>query len=123
VHGATGFSWQVPLAPGGAIAVLFLFVIMMINIKLSDILDVGSQYTKNFPLAFTVGSLFVYEIFSIVPVNYNKVFILNLPIDLLNYFNGLLFGSTGTSVDAVNVTQNPCRGKTPSCRGRRFYFL
>ena len=31
----------------GAIAVLFLFVIMMINIKLTDILDVGSQYTKN----------------------------------------------------------------------------
>ena len=33
----------------GAIAVLFLFVIMMINIKLTDILDAGSQYTKNLP--------------------------------------------------------------------------
>ena len=30
----------------GAITVLFLFVIMMINIKLTDILETGSQYTK-----------------------------------------------------------------------------
>src|SRR5438309_10871066 len=66
----------------GAIAVLFLFVIMMINIKLTDILDVGSQYTKNFPLALTVGSLFIYEIFTIVPFSINNVSVINLPIDL-----------------------------------------
>ena len=40
----------------GAIAVLFLFVIMMINIKLTDILETGSQYTKTFPLALAIGS-------------------------------------------------------------------
>ena len=34
----------------GAITVLFLFVIMMINIKLTDILETGSQYTKNYLL-------------------------------------------------------------------------
>ena len=39
----------------GAIAVLFLFVIMMINIKLTDILETGSQYTKTLPLALAVG--------------------------------------------------------------------
>jgi hypothetical protein len=79
----------------------------MINIKLSDILDVGSQYTKNFPLAFTVGSLFVFEIFSIIPVSYQNVNILNLPLDLLNYLNGLLYGSSNSSLEAVNLTQNP----------------
>src|ERR1700753_666263 len=51
----------------GAITVLFLFVIMMINIKLVDILEVGSAYTKNLPLALAVASLFIYEIFSILP--------------------------------------------------------
>ena len=47
----------------GAIAVLFLFVIMMINIKLTDILETGNQYTKNLPLALAIGSLFIFEIF------------------------------------------------------------
>ena len=42
----------------GAIAVLFLFVIMMINIKLTDILETGNQYTKNLPVAIVIGSYF-----------------------------------------------------------------
>jgi NADH-ubiquinone oxidoreductase chain 6 len=96
----------------GAITVLFLFVIMMINIKLADILDVGSQYTKNFPLALTVGSLFIYEIFTIVPFSYNNVSVLNLPIDLLNYLNGLIFSSNAYSLSEVNVTHNPYSADT-----------
>ena len=61
----------------GAIAVLFLFVIMMINIKLTDILETGSQYTKNIPLALIIGSLFIYEIFTILPFIFNNVSIIN----------------------------------------------
>jgi NADH-ubiquinone oxidoreductase chain 6 len=91
----------------GAIAVLFLFVIMMININLSDILDIGSQYTKNLPLALTVGFLFTYEIFTVIPVNFGKVAILNLPLELLTYLNGLLYGSTVPSISDVNISQNP----------------
>lgn len=49
----------------GAITVLFLFVIMMINIKLVDILEVGREYTKNLPLALSIGFVFLYEILSI----------------------------------------------------------
>lgn len=96
----------------GAIAVLFLFVIMMINIKLADILDVGSQYTKNLPLALTVGSLFIYEIFTIIPFSFNNVSILNLPINLLNYLNGLFFGSNVSSLSGVNLTHNPYTADT-----------
>jgi NADH-ubiquinone oxidoreductase chain 6 len=51
----------------GAIIVLFLFVILMINIKLTDILETGYQYTKNIPLAIIVSALFLYEIFNILP--------------------------------------------------------
>ena len=91
----------------GAIAVLFLFVIMMINIKLSDILDVGTQYTKNLPLALTVGSLFTYEIFTIIPFSYDNVSVLNLPVDLLNYLNGLFFGYEVSTQSGVNLTNNP----------------
>ena len=57
----------------GAIAVLFLFVIMMINIKLTDILETGTQYTKNLPLAISIGSLFLYLIYGIIPFNFYNV--------------------------------------------------
>ena len=57
----------------GAIAVLFLFVIMMINIKLTDILETGTQYTKNLPLAISIGSLFLYIIYGILPFNFYNV--------------------------------------------------
>ena len=57
----------------GAIAVLFLFVIMMLNIKLTDILETGSRYTKNLPLALAIGSLFTYEIYTIIPFSFNNV--------------------------------------------------
>ena len=56
----------------GAIIVLFLFVIMMINIKLTDILETGYQYTKNIPLALTVSGLFLYEIFNVLPSYINS---------------------------------------------------
>ena len=57
----------------GAIAVLFLFVIMMINIKLTDILETGTQYTKNLPLAISIGSLFLYIIYGVLPFNFYNV--------------------------------------------------
>lgn len=56
----------------GAIIVLFLFVIMMINIKLTDILETGYQYTKNIPLALTVSGLFLYEFFNVLPSYLNS---------------------------------------------------
>lgn len=71
----------------GAIAVLFLFVIMMINIKLTDILETGNQYTKNLPLAIIIASLFLFIVFTIIPLNlYN---IPSLAISLLNNLNSL----------------------------------
>jgi NADH-ubiquinone oxidoreductase chain 6 len=91
----------------GAIAIIFLFVIMMINIKLADILDVGSQYTKNLPLALTIGLLFTYEIFTIIPFSYDNVSVLNLPVEFLNYLNGLFFNSVNPAQSGVNLTHNP----------------
>ena len=72
-----------------AIAVVFFFVIMMINIKLTDILETGSQYTKNIPLALSIGSLFIYEIFTILPFSINNVSIINTLFNILTNFNGL----------------------------------
>lgn len=74
----------------GAIAVLFLFVIMMINIKLTDILETGSQYTKNIPLAIAIGSLFIFIIFSIIPYNFNNVPAISVFLDKITYLNTFL---------------------------------
>src|ERR1700753_3058945 len=71
----------------GAITVLFLFVIMMININLTDIIDTGKQYTKNLPLVFIVGSLFLFEMFNILPFSFNNVSGLNLIFDTITNFN------------------------------------
>ena len=89
----------------GAITVLFLFVIMMINIKLTDILETGSQYTKNLPLALSVGSLFIYEIFSILPFTFNNVSIISALLDFLTNLNGFLLFSEISNT--VNTTFNP----------------
>lgn len=53
----------------GAIAVLFLFVVMMINIRLTDILETENQYTKNLPLAIIIGFLFLFLITDLLNFN------------------------------------------------------
>jgi len=83
----------------GAIAVLFLFIIMMINIKLTDILESGIQYTKNLPLAIAIGSLFLYIIYTIIPFNFyndpilytiiNKLILFNTEYNIIAYVNVL----------------------------------
>lgn len=82
----------------GAIAVLFLFVIMMINIRLVDLLEVGSEYTQNLPLGFIITALFFYEMLSISPISLNVDNLFNLPIGLLNFFNSLLLIQNKTHI-------------------------
>nr|YP_009463067.1 NADH dehydrogenase subunit 6 [Pleurotus platypus]YP_009499555.1 NADH dehydrogenase subunit 6 [Pleurotus cornucopiae]AUW35310.1 NADH dehydrogenase subunit 6 [Pleurotus platypus]AXB71284.1 NADH dehydrogenase subunit 6 [Pleurotus cornucopiae] len=90
----------------GAIAVLFLFVIMMINIKLTDILETGNQYTKNLPLALAIGSLFTYVIFTIIPFNLNNVPALSLISESLINLNSLILNSNFISKDLISIIVN-----------------
>jgi NADH-ubiquinone oxidoreductase chain 6 len=120
----------------GAITVLFLFVIMMINIKLVDILEVGREYTKNLPLALSIGFVFLYEILSITtigggadpavgllaegPVGLNPISLqfLTYPLELLTNLNKLFISpmdlllsgqvqSVTESINTVNTVLNP----------------
>jgi NADH-ubiquinone oxidoreductase chain 6 len=91
----------------GAIAVLFLFVIMMINIKLTDILETGSQYTKTLPLTLSIGSLFVYEFFTILPFSFNDVSIVSSLLNLLTNFNSLLLTSDINTNNIIYTAFNP----------------
>lgn len=82
----------------GAITVLFLFVIMMINIKLVDILETGSEYTKNLPLALSVGGLLLYEIFSITPFSiHNVISIPQVGLEIITFLNKFLL-----NIDIIN---------------------
>ena len=93
----------------GAIAVLFLFVIMMINIKLTDILETGSQYTKNLPLALTVGSIYLFEMYNIMPFTFKNVSLVTTILDFFTTLNGLFinFNSQFTHLTSLHSTFNP----------------
>ena len=95
----------------GAIAVLFLFVIMLLNIRLSDIIEAGSQYTKNIPLALAIGLLFIYEIFTIIPFRINDVSLISSLLSLITNFNGLFLNSDISSTVVYN-TINPILADT-----------
>ena len=90
----------------GAIAVLFFFVIMMINIKLTDILETGNQYTKNLPLALAIGSLFTYITFTIIPFNFNNVPALSLISESIINLNSILLNSNVISKDLISIIVN-----------------
>lgn len=96
----------------GAIAVLFLFVIMMINIKLTDILETGSQYTKNLPLALSIGSLFIYEIFTIMPFSFNNVSSISNLLGMLTNINAFLLNNETSSLTTVFNAFNPAIADT-----------
>jgi len=86
----------------GAIAILFLFILMMINIKLTDILEVGTDYTKNLPLALIIGALFIFAIFGSV-TNLN-IFQTSLLTSLIHSLNSLVSIGTGAaSVDFFSL--------------------
>jgi NADH-ubiquinone oxidoreductase chain 6 len=101
----------------GAIIVLFLFVIMMINVRLTDILETGTQYTKNIPLALTVSGLFLYEFFNVLPaflnspilslddsvlINLSKEIVLTLNSFFVNGFSA--FGVKDTGLNSLLYT-------------------
>ena len=87
----------------GAIAVLFLFVIMMINIKLTDILETGSNYTKNLPLAITIITLFLSTLSAML-----SSFSSSNPFSWTQLFN---FKETGDALSFLFLTR-PSNGST-----------
>lgn len=72
---------------------------MMLNLQLAELSAVGSEYTQNLPLGGIVGSLFLFELVSILPFSFkdagsfdltNTLTVFsNLPVGTLNWFNSL----------------------------------
>lgn len=76
----------------GAIAILFLFVVMMLNLQLAELSAVGSEYTQNLPLGAILGSLFLFELVSILPFSFKNT----SSFDLAYMFNVFYEFSLGT---------------------------
>ena len=95
----------------GAIAILFLFILMMINIQLTDILEVGTDYTKNLPLGFIIGGLFIITVIgAILPLPYgdSNLALLNTEMfaSILNVLNSTILDSNvaiGSNTVALTV--------------------
>jgi len=98
----------------GAIAILFLFVIMMLNLRLVELIDTGQEYTQNLPLGAIIGSLFFFELLSILPVSEQSGFF-HLPafleegLGIFNFINSIILGLdiTSASTSYVHVAFNP----------------
>ena len=73
----------------GAIAVLFLFVIMMINIKLTDILETGVDYSKNLPLAIAIVFLSILIFYTILQYNLNNIPAFSIILYKITHLNTL----------------------------------
>jgi NADH-ubiquinone oxidoreductase chain 6 len=75
----------------GAIAVLFLFVIMMINIKLTDILETGVDYNKNLPLAISIVFLSLLIFYTILQYNLNNIPAFSILFNKITNLNTLFY--------------------------------
>lgn len=110
----------------GAIAILFLFVVMMLNLRLVELLDTGKAYTQNLPLGTILGSLFFFELLSITAgSSQGSSFsdlggfassplgrLMQLPLSLFNKINSVLLGPLGGQSDIaadtnVHIAYNP----------------
>lgn len=96
----------------GAIAVLFLFVIMLLNIRLAEITEVGTQYFKVLPLAFVISSLFLYFFLSVMPQTSNDVAIISYLVNSLTNFNSLMLSSNISAYNIEHLTNNSLSPET-----------
>lgn len=88
----------------GAIAVLFLFIIMMINIKLTDILDTGYNYTKNLPLGILIATLFIIIIFTILPLSFsNNLSLFSVSAFDVNYWAAPFTNPEGIAINNISL--------------------
>ena len=82
---------------------------MLLNIKLSEIVETSTQYTKILPLALGISLLFIFEFFTIVPLTFNDVSIISYLLNLINNLNTLMLTNIADilSYNVVYNTINP----------------
>jgi len=91
----------------GAIAILFLFVIMMLNVRLVELTQVGSEYSKNIPLAIVVSSTLSYLILSNATTSkLDNVYLITSIFDKLNFWTSGIRSSENFVNTGFNAIYN-----------------
>jgi len=85
----------------GAVSILFLFILMLINIRVSELL---SNTSNSIPLATMIVIAFNYPIYQILP--YTMVGFNHYIIDINNIFNSLLYTSEGDYLNKFSTTNS-----------------
>nr|WBU10765.1 NADH dehydrogenase subunit 6 [Malassezia cuniculi] len=98
----------------GAIAILFLFVVMMLNIHIAELNAITNEYNQNMPLGMFLVFLLFVELFSFFPfksngqylnVNPFKIFS-DIQVGFLNTLNTIVESiGFGTFFNSTNVYQ------------------
>jgi NADH-ubiquinone oxidoreductase chain 6 len=86
----------------GAITVLFLFIIMMISIEVVQTVEIGSNYSKLLPLAYTIAILFLSLFLILIP---SFVADFNI-IESVNFINTILFSLYTKIASIFNYNHN-----------------
>lgn len=68
----------------GAIAILFLFVVMMLNIHIAELNALSNEYNQNIPLSFFLVFLLLLELLNFLPFKSNGEFIKINPFKIFN---------------------------------------
>lgn len=94
----------------GAIAILFLFVIFLLDIKLAELHQdnsgAGISSKNSLPLGAIIGVAFLYPLYSIIPSNITEV--RSFSFYVFNWFNSLITGNdsglylTGSNLSSIS---------------------
>lgn len=89
----------------GAIAILFLFVIFLLDIKLAELHQDNSAAKNSLPIGAIIGVAFLYPIYSIIPSNITEM--KSFTFYIFNGLNSIITGSSSlTSLLENNSAQN-----------------
>ncbi len=100
----------------GAVSILFLFILMLINVRVSEL---SSETSNSLPLAFIIAICFNYPLFQILPYTlstFNYTNNLNNPLNYIWYNNNYtdflskIFSSLKDNAEIYFVTANSWDG-------------
>lgn len=88
----------------GAITVLFLFIVMMLSTEVVSTVEVGPNYSKLLPLAYSIAILFLILFLITIPSFFVDFTSGALGREIYSIINGLIFSPTSVSAD--NIASN-----------------
>jgi len=91
----------------GAVSILFLFILMLINVRVSELLN---ETSSSIPLAITISICFIHYIYQILPYNFFNLNTINFKNNLkdiifnfnyIDYFNKIFYSNSNGLISFV----------------------